>query len=214
MPGMDGYQATAEIRRREQGARRTPILAMTANAMRGDRDRVLLAGMDDYLSKPVRLDDLEALLRRWIGPHVGRQEPEEPSPTPAVPFRSSPSPQLESIDLAVLDRLKAISGEGDRFVSDLLSMFLLDLPGRLAEVERAVTEGNGELLRQVAHTLKGAARNIGASLLAELCAEVESLADRSQIHRAGGRVLVLKEEAARLEERCRRIIDQGMTRTQ
>jgi CheY-like chemotaxis protein len=77
MPNLDGYRATAELRQTEHGERHTPIIAMTAHAMQGDRERCLAAGMDDCLAKPMRHNDLQTLLRRWIGPETKDTAPED-----------------------------------------------------------------------------------------------------------------------------------------
>jgi len=78
MPGMDGYAAARELRRRESGHRHTPVIAMTAHAMAGDRERCIEAGMDDYVTKPVRHGDLSAALRRWVPSDPGAPLLDEP----------------------------------------------------------------------------------------------------------------------------------------
>ena len=149
MPEMDGFQATAEIRRREASGRRTPIVAMTANAMRGDRERCLAAGMDEYLSKPVRIEELEAVLRRVLGP----------------------------IDQARLARLSLLNRPGrEHAVADLIDAFLADTPPRLAALREAIARNDPVALAETTHALRGAADHFGAYEVTALCEQLERLA--------------------------------------
>jgi len=165
MPEMDGYQATAAIRLREGLTRRTPIIAMTAAAMDGDREVCLAAGMDDYISKPVRTDALIEILDRWI---VTDQPTAEAIAPPAI------DPAV--LDPGRLDTLLELDDGDGAILREVTAAFLADAASQLDHLREAAAEGDPEMLEQGAHALKGASASIGAVTLAERCANLEGLA--------------------------------------
>jgi CheY-like chemotaxis protein len=182
MPEMDGYEATAEIRRLESEAGRrsmvlgqrilrTPIIAMTANAMQGDREKALAAGMDDYVPKPINIEKLEIVLKRWI-----RQEtPESGVLLPASSGHRSVAERgsEDHLDHAVIESLRALQKEGEPdILADYVELFLADVPPRLASLWEAVERGDAQSVEQNAHTLKGSCGSVGARRMAELCEEL------------------------------------------
>ncbi len=177
MPGMDGYQATVELRRREGdrraagrpgGDRRTPVIAMTAGVLAEDRERCLAAGMDDFVGKPVDMDLLERALDRQLT--TVRSDPPDADGNPT----GSDGPP-DPVDLTRLDTLRRLDPDGTaRLLQAIVSAFLLDAPGRLAAVRGAAATGGGHPLEQAAHQLKGAAGNLGAHLVAALCEQLET----------------------------------------
>lgn len=169
MPGMDGLDTTALLRRREEaaGLPRTPVIAVTARAMLGDRERCLAAGMDGFLSKPLGIDDLARTLSTWLPLSPGRVGHEaEPSTVDATLVQPS--------------RLARLAEElGDRaIVVTLVDSYLTELPARLNELIAAVGAADLEVVGRVAHTLKSTSSMLGASPLAELAAELELASTR------------------------------------
>jgi CheY-like chemotaxis protein/HPt (histidine-containing phosphotransfer) domain-containing protein len=168
MPVMDGYAATAAIRAAERGGR-IPIIAMTASAMTGEKERCLQAGMDDYVPKPVALDELRAVLRRWVG---GSGAPEPTAEPDAADHGSTFDPGR----VASLRALRA-PGTPDMFLR-LARVFVEQAEPWLAELRRALSHGDAENARRLAHAVRGGAGTIGAMRLADLCAGLEErLAD-------------------------------------
>ena len=193
MPVMDGFAATSAIRRyeREAGRARTlPVIAITANALQGDREACLAAGMDDYLSKPFTQQQLAGVIGRWVSLPLSaaRHHGDPPAPPPAPPAASPPAPAAvrtpappqpachDPVNLAALDNIRALSrAGGDALVQKVVAAFVGDTPRHLAALRQSLAAGDAEALRRIAHSLKSASANIGAARLATLCKELEQL---------------------------------------
>ena len=171
MPEMDGITATQEIRRREGTARHTPIVALTAHAMPSERERCLRAGMDEYLSKPFKPSELQALLERLLSDAVPAAESGDGSSAKPPLTAHDSWPQHLRNHLAHLARAC-----GHATVVCLIDIFLEDSEVRLAALQHALSRANVDALVREAHSLKGASGNLGAINVATLCGQIEQQA--------------------------------------
>jgi two-component system sensor histidine kinase/response regulator len=170
MPELDGFQTTRALRQAEAAAgrgRHAYIVAITANALVGDREQCLAAGMDDYLEKPVQIPKLRAALDR------GRVHLQALS-LPAAPAVSTPG---DPVDFALLRELAADGGATpENPAIELIDLYLADSPALIQRMETALAAADREKFRLAAHSLKGSSVNLGARPLAALCLELENLA--------------------------------------
>ena len=150
MPEMDGYAATTAIRKREQPGKRIPIIAMTANALEGDRERCLAAGMDDYITKPVREAELAKALNRWL-------------------------PEAPIIDVEAIEVLRDLGDEDDDVLLEVLGLFRNDVAVRLQSISSAIDAADSEAMWHAAHALRSGAANLGAMRVVTLCDAMQSL---------------------------------------
>jgi signal transduction histidine kinase/DNA-binding response OmpR family regulator len=170
MPEMDGFEASREINRRWAAGERPRIVAMTANAMQGDRELCLAAGMDDYVSKPVRVEELVAALER----SSGREPARVPPVGDGIAERAAAPEEEPVIDLRALERQRAAVGPD--FLRELLATFLEDSEELVGAMRRALGEPNTDAFRRAAHSLKSNAASFGATRLAVVARELEMLA--------------------------------------
>lgn len=187
MPVMDGYAATAAIRAWEaaftepQVQPRIPIIAMTANALSGDREKCVAAGMDEYLSKPIKRDSLRPLLALWLEPEIlhkdesartisqaGGEDVPAAMKSVALSFPASGgSPYLPDLDVAVLSKLSDFMGPG---ITELVQLYMTDTPKLLKEMDAARRVADLNTLRRSAHSLMSTSATVGATRLHSQCA--------------------------------------------
>ncbi|MEP7297188.1 MAG: PAS domain S-box protein [Burkholderiales bacterium] len=187
MPVMDGYELAAAIRSEESPERRLPIIALTANGLAAEELRCLAAGMDAYLTKPVRLPQLRAAIAAWLAPPAAI-----PSPRP---------PTVASIEAPVdLTILAGFMGDDPAVTEEVLVAFRHSTERSVVEFDLALNNGAIHVVADAAHKLKSAARSIGAERLGQLCAELEDAAQTRSVDDV--RVL-----APQFRAECRAVLD-------
>jgi len=181
MPELDGFDATRLLRKREGDGRRTPVVAMTANALAGDRERCLKAGMDGYLTKPVRPDELTAAVSQWL-PKVQVDPDDISTGADVVDDASEPTREAEGpvslmlVDRTQLDELRALGGPtSGGFMAELISVFLTEGAAELEQIRASVAAQDAVATLNGAHRLKGSAMNLGCRALAEAAEALEML---------------------------------------
>lgn len=186
MPEMDGLEATQKLREHEKTTgKHQPVVAMTALVMKGDRERCIAAGMDGYLSKPIRPQELDEVLDAYI-------VKERVDFAPAVD-----TPQESSINTAEL--LERIGGDR-AFLSELLDLFREEYPGQIRAVREAANTGDSVTLQRISHTLKGALANLAAPVCSGLAAQLESMGRTGHMQSAVATVKELEQELTRVIE--------------
>ncbi|MEL1265461.1 ATP-binding protein [Pseudoxanthomonas putridarboris] len=205
MPVLDGYAATRRWREHElqhSPAQRLPIIAMTANAMAGDRQRCLDAGMDDYLAKPVSRDQLESCLHRWLPDRMTfvlrnaalAPAAEPATPAPPVATARAPAPSFPVLDQTMLEELREIAGDE---TARIIAVFLEDAPRLIGTLEKAAAVPDLDAMRDAAHTLKSSSANVGAMALSAAAKRVELGARARKLERPAVAVALVIAEYAR-----------------
>jgi len=173
MPVMDGYAATRAIREweRSSSTTRIPIIAMTANAMPGDRERCIAAGMDDYIAKPIKREILSSTLSKWLAPITDEESARVVKALTGTPVATATEqPQL---DEHALEQLRELMQED---FADIVETYLSDTPSQLAAMSIALSRGDNAMLSRGAHSLKSSSQSMGAHEVAEAAARLESAA--------------------------------------
>ena len=187
MPEMDGVEAARRMNSVLDMNRKPVIIAVTANAMAGDREKYLNCGMDDYMSKPIILDALEKILIKW---GKGKRENETVNRK-----RNSGIPLIDS---TAIDNLKSISeAEDNGFIKEIIGLFLEQLPGLVDDIKGFLNDKDTEKFIRTSHALKGASLNVGAKALGEHAKLMEKTGSKGKLESAGDLIKELEILAGR-----------------
>jgi len=188
MPEMDGYQATDKIRNPKSNVinHNIPIIALTAHATKGDRDKCLKAGMDDYMVKPFQTQVLADMLKKWLPEHDSFSRNKKESP----PLEKK-QVKGDILDWAgFLDRVM----DDESLAKDIFNDFLNETPKRIDNIQKGIDYNDIQATKREAHTLKGSSANVGAVVLQDIASQVESAASEEDLKRAASISPVLKKQ--------------------
>ena len=196
MPEMDGLEASRTIRGEWPAERRPRIIAMTANVMPEDRQECLAAGMDDFVAKPIRVDDLVEALHRS---RPLSSQPQVAAPAAPAEGRSDLTDMPANLDPLALERLQEMAGGDAGFLAEMFRTFLADAPGMLAEMRQSLEQGDAATLRRVAHSLKSNSADFGARTLSDLCRELEMMGKAGTLDGAAEGLALVEAEWVRVK---------------
>ncbi len=193
MPEMDGYKATKQIRNPNSGVidHNIPVIALTAHATKGDRDKCLKSGMDDYMAKPFQPQLLADMLKKWLPEHDSYSRDENQSP----PLEKN-NPPKKNLDWAgFLNRVM----EDEDLAKDIFKEFLNETPKRIKKIHQGIDKGDLQVIKREAHTLKGSFANVGAGILQDTAYQIESAASEEDLKQAVSIIPMLEEQFMKLK---------------
>jgi HPt (histidine-containing phosphotransfer) domain-containing protein len=180
---------------------------MTANAMQGDREEALESGMDDYVPKPVKAEELEVVLDRWVSkPYEATRQELGKGPD------AGENPAESSLDRNVLAGLRELQAEGEGdILGELVELFFADVPPRLVALREAARAGDARSVEGIAHALKGSCANMGAVRMGAICAELEEVGRSEDPAGAPARISLLEEEFGRVRVAFEKELSSGVS---
>jgi two-component system sensor histidine kinase/response regulator len=208
MPVMDGFEASATIRRLPHGRGTLPIVALTANAMQGDEEQCLRCGMNDFLAKPFTPAQLRSTLEHWLPLHDRASVPGSSSVD--SPQRAPERGDAKTVNMRTLEAMRAMDPNGSaELMKRVVTLYLQSAELHLERIVNALREGNSQQLRQAAHTLKSSAHNVGAEILAGLFQQLEQLGREQSIEAARALLPSIQLEQQRAVALMREILQEA-----